>query len=216
MPTSIVNGFTEWKSDGIIYRAHPCYRTGMAWNDWVLIRFSNYPDPLPARIMMFLDLRESTFMSSKQHERFLSDKDPELPEEEWSSASSSCNYVDSTHSELDSSDSEDESTTVGLDDQTCVTNGIYCIVQCADSPVVNHTELGEYHMKSRIMNRFKLEVSYRIIEIESLESPCFVVMDNPMVNFEENSGEIGFYVKDPETWSAICFLDTSSHDEYLL
>ena len=62
-----VKGFTDLNWNGSIIRAHPSYRSGQPWNDYVNIfwecepggRIQNYT--CPAKILMFLDLRRNTF-----------------------------------------------------------------------------------------------------------------------------------------------------------
>ena len=39
----------------VVYHAHPNYRSGLSWHDWVLIDWGE-SDPVPARLMMILDM----------------------------------------------------------------------------------------------------------------------------------------------------------------
>ena len=181
-----------------------------------MFRFANYSEPLPGRIMMFLDLGRSDFMTQEQHKRFLNDKDPELPEEEWSLESNipseaSCASSDNSSFE---EDIDDESIHV-LEDNTKLEKGTYCIIRCATTPCLQQNELTEYHLQSRISKRFKLENNLRIIDIGAIEGPCFVVMDNPLEDCNEVNDQIGYYVDDPMWWSEKCFLDTSCQDDHL-
>ena len=40
----------------VVYHAHPNYRSGLSWHDWILIDWGEGTDPVPARLMMILDL----------------------------------------------------------------------------------------------------------------------------------------------------------------
>jgi hypothetical protein len=41
------------------YTAHPLFRNEHPWHDWVYIHWQGYDDPIPARIDMFIDLRNA-------------------------------------------------------------------------------------------------------------------------------------------------------------
>jgi hypothetical protein len=43
-----------------LYTAHPLYQNDHPWNDWVYIQWDGYDSPIPARIDMFLNLRNAT------------------------------------------------------------------------------------------------------------------------------------------------------------
>jgi hypothetical protein len=45
--------------NGVKYEAHPFYRNEHPWHDWVYIKWDGYEDLYPARIDMFLDLRNA-------------------------------------------------------------------------------------------------------------------------------------------------------------
>jgi hypothetical protein len=55
-----VQGCTSVIVQGTTYTAHPLFRNDHPWHDWVYIHWEGYDDPIPARIDMFLDLRQST------------------------------------------------------------------------------------------------------------------------------------------------------------
>ena len=42
-----------------LYTAHPMFRNDHPWHDWVYIAWEGYDNPVPARIDMFIDLRNS-------------------------------------------------------------------------------------------------------------------------------------------------------------
>ena len=57
---------TEHHRYGITFRGHSNYKGGI-WRDWVLIQWSEFGDPLPARIWGFLDLRRVPQDSGVSH-----------------------------------------------------------------------------------------------------------------------------------------------------
>jgi hypothetical protein len=49
--------YTECKlPDGSTARAHPFYNSERAWNDWVLVKWDDYEEPLPAQVLMFFTI----------------------------------------------------------------------------------------------------------------------------------------------------------------
>ena len=66
--TSKLKGFTEMKSQGNLYRAHPSYREAHEWFDWVAINWEGIDDPVPALIKSFIDLTETQFRRSHYDE----------------------------------------------------------------------------------------------------------------------------------------------------
>jgi hypothetical protein len=68
-----LTGYTEHKFDGHILRAHPDYRKGGPWNDWVNYQYQHDDSEdgvqvIPARIWYFLDLTQAIpFESHNQH-----------------------------------------------------------------------------------------------------------------------------------------------------
>ena len=55
---SKVKGYTELKKDGVLYRAHPWYKIRGSWYDWGLFNWDGYDDPIPAQIIMMIDLSD--------------------------------------------------------------------------------------------------------------------------------------------------------------
>ena len=51
-----IPGFTDYVREGIIFRANPYFRKKGEWFDWAYFEYEGYEKPVPARIMMFLDL----------------------------------------------------------------------------------------------------------------------------------------------------------------
>ena len=183
MPNSTVRGFTEFKKHGVIYRAHPSYRSGKPWNDFAMINVDGYADPVPAKIALFLDLMDSEVMTKAQHRRFMNEKDPMLPIEEWSS--------DDSYS---SSDDEDD----GDDSHPYLHRGLWVVVQRASGSMIPEDQLTEYHLESRLATRVQLEERFRLLPIECISGPCFVV---------ESSNRLAFIVDDKSLWSEKAFME---------
>ena len=53
---SKIPGFTDLKRDGVIFRANPYFRKKGEWFDWAYFNWEGHDEPVPARILMFLDL----------------------------------------------------------------------------------------------------------------------------------------------------------------
>ena len=63
---STVKGYTEFiDGSGITYRAHPNYRSQGEWNDWCLMRWEGNDEPLPTKIIAFLDLTDCKLMQNE-------------------------------------------------------------------------------------------------------------------------------------------------------
>jgi hypothetical protein len=57
MENGIVQCFSECLlPDGSIVRAHPLYNSERPWHDWVLVRWDDYGEPLPAKVMMLFSI----------------------------------------------------------------------------------------------------------------------------------------------------------------
>ena len=50
---------TELKVGSHIFRAHPCYSKKGCWYDWANFRWEGYDAPIPAKIMMIVDLSQT-------------------------------------------------------------------------------------------------------------------------------------------------------------
>ena len=48
--------FTELKIGDIIIRAHPSYRSGIRWFDWIYVKWEGYDKLFPAKVLMFVSL----------------------------------------------------------------------------------------------------------------------------------------------------------------
>ena len=62
-----IGGFTEFKTDDVIVRAHPSYRSGLSWHDWVEIKWPEFETSLVANVLLMLDFSTSTYQISPTH-----------------------------------------------------------------------------------------------------------------------------------------------------
>ena len=148
-----------------------------------MINVDGYAAQVPAKIALFLDLMDSEVMTKAQHRRFMNKKDPMLPIEEWSS--------DDSYS---SSDDEDD----GDDSHPYLHRGLWVVVQRASGSMIPEDQLTEYHLESRLAKRVQLEERFRLLPIECISGPCFVV---------ENRNRLAFIVDNKSLWSEKAFME---------
>jgi hypothetical protein len=144
-----VNGFTKLKMpNGIPYNAHPYARNDRPRHDWVFIRWSEFDDPVPARIEMFLDLRESTIKFDNQHLVH-----PDALEEGE-------NDIPLYHA------------------NKVLLQSVYAIVWSASSNKCNRNDLTRYHINTSLCYRVKMEPFKRLVEVSSFEQKCFAFINS--------------------------------------
>ena len=54
----VVKDYTEIKEGGSLYRSHPCFHKKGCWYDWAYFQRHGFDKPIPARIMMIIDLSD--------------------------------------------------------------------------------------------------------------------------------------------------------------
>lgn len=197
IPNSKVIGFTEYKVNGDIFRCHPSYRSGKPWRDWAMLENVNpgNNDLVPCKIVILLDLCNSIVMTKQQHKRFCNNRDPALPQDEWSDALSQ-----------NSSDDEDSSALSNTVPALCLTNGLWCVVQTTTRQEIANDEWpSPHHFDSRISSRFKVSGSLCILPMESIKKPCFVINSS-----NRERSEYVFVVDDKSQWSQKTFLETNN------
>ena len=57
--TTRIPCYTEVKVGSNIYRAHPCYSKKGCWYDWAYFEWQGYDAPIPAKILMIVDLTKT-------------------------------------------------------------------------------------------------------------------------------------------------------------
>jgi hypothetical protein len=145
---SCIPGFTVLKtSDGRSFHAHPYERNERPKHDWVFIRWSEFDDPIPAQIEMFLDTRQSDIRYDNWHVIHPDQLDD------------GTNDVPVLHS------------------NKVLMKSIYAVVWSAESNICPRNELSKYHLPLSLGYRVKMEPFKRIVEVSSFEQKCFAYMN---------------------------------------
>ena len=139
-------GRTEFiDKKGIRYRAHPNYH-GDEWFDWCLIKWNHDDVAYPAKIITFIDLSECNI-------EYILDDGP-IEERET--------YLDRRTWVIVHSG---EDVPVRINDQTWTTN----------NDLVQDRNRIKHSLDPVIGKRFRLEKSFRIIDIQQIVGPCYCV-----------------------------------------
>ena len=155
---SPIRGFTEYKHDDVVYRAHPSFRGEQEWFDWALIEWEEFEDPLPARIMMFLDLEDSQLMTTEEHKTFCD----EMALHNHYAQDREGSYV---HDRLVHHKYE------------YLTQTKWVVIEAA----LSQTELPDsfvnsaFRLRSKLANMHYLEENLRIVPIENIVGPAYCV-----------------------------------------
>ena len=65
----VVEGFCEhYDENGNLYRSHPQYSKSGEWHDWAFFEWPDYEEPIPAKILAFIDLTDSTIINSREND----------------------------------------------------------------------------------------------------------------------------------------------------
>jgi hypothetical protein len=143
-----VEGFAVLQaSDGRTFNAHPFARNERPRHDWVQVRWSEFDDPVPARIEMFLDLRKSTVKFDNLHVIH-----PDSLED-------GTNVIPFFHT------------------NKVLSNSIYAVVWSATSSKCNRNHLSKYHLSTSLCYRVKMEEFLRLVEVTSFDQKCFAFMN---------------------------------------
>ena len=165
--SSTVVGFTEYKLDDKVLRAHPCYRGERPWFDWALIKWEGITELVPAKLCMFLDLSNCRLMNVEEHNEF-------------KAMFGDINYDDDSESETRRPTYHYLSRSKWVVIQSCITKEEEGI--CPKNP---------YQIHSKICTRYYLEKKWRILPIESIieTAVCIHVTDdgNDIVHIHNKS-----------------------------
>ena len=143
-----VHGFATLKfSDDRVFNAHPYARNERPRHDWVLIRWSEIDNPVPARLEMFLDLRTSTLKFDNMHV---------IHPDELEEGTNTIPFIHSNKT---------------------LTNSVYAIIRSARSGKCPANHLTKDHLPTSLCYRIQLEGYYRLIEVTSFEQKCFAYMN---------------------------------------
>jgi hypothetical protein len=172
---SFIPGFTMLKvGSEHLYRAHPCFQNERPWHDWVQIRWSVTDEPTPARIEMFLDMRNSTITH---------DNIPFL------------------NPDNDSDNTSQQNIPV-LHRQQFLSKGIWAVVWSTKENNVP-TRKRAMMQKSPTLSlayRAEMEDFYRLVDVASFEQPCFAYL-NSFHNSRNNFDGTAVILYPTETWA---------------
>jgi hypothetical protein len=141
-------GFTVLKfSDGRSFHAHPYSQNERPKHDWVLVTWSEFDDPVPAKVEMFLDLTTSSIKFDNRHvihpDR-LDDGTNDVPL---------------------------------LHRTKVLNNAVYAVVRSAESTRCPRTSLSKYHLPTSLCYRVKMEQFYRLVEVTAFDEKCFAYLN---------------------------------------
>ena len=149
---SIVKGFTEYQLDGQVLRAHPCYRSEKGWFDWALVQWEGHDELIPAKLCMFLDLRDCHVMNEDEHQEF-------------------CSMFDS------GIDFNNEGNSVSSDVHHYLSRSLWVVVQsCLTDEEAGQRGMNPYRVPSNIATRYYLEQKWRLIPLETVKAPAFCIV----------------------------------------
>ena len=182
--STVLKGFCSMKvkrnGETNIYHAHPSYRSGLPWFDWVMINWSgenDVPSLIPAKLLMILDF------SKLDDDEIVYDM-PEIPENQ-----STPGNIDLGTSLIDKADPVISNDTV------------YLIVHSAKraKEPIDHKK---HKYFSRLANHLTLEENYSIVSLESLVGPAYVVANTPYTSEDDQEKTRDYiHISDSKTWS---------------
>lgn len=132
--------------DSRFFHAHPYSRNERPKYDWVLVKWSEFDNPVPAKVEMFLDFRSSSLKFDNTHI-----VDPDRLED-------GTNDIPLLHT------------------TKILTKSIYTVVCSAQSTKCSRTSISKYHLPTCLCYRLKMERFYRLVEVTPFEEKCFVFM----------------------------------------
>ena len=168
---SKVSGFTDYVPqlsdediangiEPIRFRANPHFRRQGEWFDWGLFKWEGYDDLVPARIMMFLDLSECEIIHSEQPLQE-NENQEQLPDGMMHDVPR-IHYLD---------------------------NEKFAVIQSVDTNAKERGQDGcaltDEHFQSIIGTWVQLENKYRIVPLDTLDGPAYVVDSVPFSSDEE-------------------------------
>lgn len=171
---SKVNGFTECNKCGTVYRAHPCYRDDGQWFDWGLIEWDEGDNPVPAKILMFLDLTNCEF-----------------------------NHIHDDQEAGDNNRNVDEDAEANdiraHPDILYLKKERYVIIQTALEPFEDNIPNTRYRVENMIAQRLRMEQSWRIVPLDALVAPAFVIPET--MNKDDVSVVDHVLIREKKQWS---------------
>ena len=172
--SSCPTGRTEYiDENGFRYRAHPSYQNNREWFDFCFIKWDEYSEPYPARIVTFLDLTRCDIICQVGGEEVIDQGDNEEV------------YLDKGLWVVIQSAKED-TTNVSVEDDN---------FENLDYRTRNRIENS---MRPKIGKRYKMENSLRILPVNKIDKPCYCIPES----LDDNTWKIDRFVSvdDIKTW----------------
>ena len=182
---SVVHGFTDYVpnklsiNDNIIrFRANPSFRRQGPWFDWAFIDWDDQGGLIPGRLLMFIDLHEAKIINDDEKETSYETSNT-TSQQTIETSIPKCHYL---------------------------TNGKFALIQSATASMIQHSDvdcnLTQYHYKSNMGNWLEMEQKYRLVPLESIDSPAYVI---PTISFGNKllSDKTAFVVKPMKNWGKL-------------
>ena len=188
---SVIKGFTEYQYGGTVYRAHPSFRKQKPWFDWAMLQWDDTAHPIPARLIMFLDLVDANIMTPGEHRAFCAQ------------------MIQHDQLAMDEEGAYTQNRTVDHE-YSYLTNGKWAVVEAClvkNELPDGFDDSSIYQMSSELAQRYYLEEQYRIVPVETIVAPAYCI-GIPSTRYGSilNSKEEIFSVHKKEDWAQI-FLD---------
>lgn len=153
-----VVGHTEFKKDGILYRCHPSYRSSdEAKYDWVYVQWDGYANPVPAKLLMIVDLEDCKVVPENEAFQNLGVNIP------------------NNHAQCDNNDDEYISSQKAGERFLCENRQLAIVHSAKDYRIPNSSNvLSQYHVKGNITSRIETESKLRVVPISSIIGKAFV------------------------------------------
>ena len=164
--SSIVKGFTEYYDGEHMYRAHPSFRDDGEWYDWCYIAWDENDDPVPSKILMFVDLR-------------------------------TCTFINDIHQNDDIEETEDPIR--NHPDFEYLKNEMYVLIQSCLEDFEDNAPNSRFRKDGPISKRVRLESTWRIIPVEAIAGPAFVIPED--ITQKQRTTVEHFIVNPKQSWS---------------
>ena len=168
---SKVMGYTDYKSGDTIFRAHPSYRDDGCWFDWAFIEWEDGENPVPAKILMFLDLEGCTFSDEEES----NNDNPNVTAQQ---------QLLRTHPDI-----------------RYLKKERYVVIQTALESFEDRECNARYRVDNPLCERLRLEQSWRIVPLDSIVAPAFVVPECTDQTTQSTIEHV--LIKDKLEWSEI-------------
>ncbi len=175
-------GFTEFRpaNSDTIFRAHPKFRGDKEWFDWCNLRWDGITQPIPARIITFLDLSKCEFMSEDDIIQL---------------------NIGENNFTIEVQGDDDTYLSKGM---FVVVQSAHTF-EDGRRLTDNDEYYEKYSFDGDIVKRFVLEDTYRILPVETIEAPCYCIPQYTNTNipdYEEKRKRF-LYFADIKDWGDV-------------